>query len=267
MRGSPYHWYFWLAGGLAGYAAAFQVLRVRRALTPATVAAVVIAAHGLWIGAKMQERLEHFPTLEALMMSPRDLLTPGMHVPLGLLTGAVAAGLWCWLVRAPWRETGDALAVAASTLIAIGRIGCLMNGCCMGGVCGRWAPFCLRYPPGTESYDQQVTLGLITNAASLSLPAHPLPIYFGVGSLLTLVGLVWLLRRGAAPGTLGTIFCVVRPATKLALEPLRAAAPGGPTGLMLAIPSGVLFVTVAVLAWSRVAPLWRASRPDALARG
>jgi len=258
MRGTPYYWYLWLAGAAVGYAAAFRVLHLRRAMTPATVAAVVIAAHALWIGAKWQTRLEHYPPLEALMMSPRDLLVPGMRIPLGVLTGGLAAGAWCLAVGAPWRETGDALAVGASAMVAIGRFGCLVNGCCMGVVCGRWAPFCLRYPPGTESYDQQVTLGLITNAAPLSLPAHPLPLYFGAASLLTLVALVWLLRRGSAPGTLLAVACVVAPTMKLALEPLRASAPGGPTGLMVAIPVAVLVVTLGAIAMTYARPVWRA---------
>jgi phosphatidylglycerol:prolipoprotein diacylglycerol transferase len=223
------------------------VLKARGVLGWRTGAAIVIAAHGLWIGAKWHQRLETLPVLEALWLMPADLLTPGMRIPGGLLTGAVLAGLWCLATRAPWRETGDALAVAASLLIVIGRMGCFVNGCCMGGVCHHLRLICLRYPPGTESYDQQVLLGLITNASPLSSPAHPLPLYFAAASLVTLVVLLVLLRRGAAPGTLLAVFCIVRPATKLALEPLRVSAPDGPAGLMLAIPLGVLMVTVSVL--------------------
>ena len=266
MLASPYYWWAWFGGGFIGYIAGVYVLRARGVYRWSTIAPLVAAAFGLWIGAKWHDRLEHYPVLEALAIHPADLLTPGMRLPLGLVVGALAAAVTCFVVRAPWRETGDALAVAASTQIAIGRIGCLLNGCCMGTVCGTWMrPVCVRYGPGTEAYDQQVVLGLITSASPTSLPAHPLPLYFGLASLVTLVVLFWLLRRGAAPGTLLATFCIVRPTTKLVLETLRVTAPGGPTGLMLAIPTGVLLVTAVVIGVHRRRPRGLSSGVSAVA--
>jgi prolipoprotein diacylglyceryltransferase len=249
MRPSPYYWYIWTAAGFAGYAGAVYVLRRRHACTPATVAAVVAASYGLWIGAKWHHRLEHYPALEALMITPRDLLTSGMRIPLGLVVGALVAALVCRVFKAPWRETGDALAVAASTLILVGRFGCFVNGCCMGTTCPIWAhALCPRFGPGTETYDHQVVLGLITSASPTSLPAHPLPLYFGAASGVTLIVLLWLLRRGAPAGALLVTFCLARPLTKLSLELLRVTTPGGPTGLMLGIPLAVLLVTSTTIA-------------------
>jgi prolipoprotein diacylglyceryltransferase/tetratricopeptide (TPR) repeat protein len=236
---------FWTLGASVGFLAGLLVLHVRRALRPTTVFALGLAWGGMLVGAKLQYRLEHFPPLSALWFSLGDVLDPGMRIPMGLLTGGLLAGLWCVAVRAPWRETGDALAVAASTLIPIGRIGCLTNGCCMGGPCPSWLPFCPRYTPGSEAYNAQLRDNLITLSSPLSLPAHPLPVYFAVGSLLTLAVLVWLLRRGARPGTLLAVFMVVRPLTKIALETLRAEP--RPPLLMLGIPTFELTAAVVVL--------------------
>ena len=217
----------WAAGYFAGFLAGLLMLRARRALTPATVGALVVAVVGCAVGAKWQYRFERTPLefhalVGALLVSPRELFAAGNHLPLGLLTGVVAAGLWCALFRAPWRETGDALAVWASVLIPLGRLGCLANGCCMGRACGRFALFCWRHAPDTEAYNAQVREQLIPFDAPLSLPTHPLPLYFAMASLATLGVLLWLFRRGAPAGCLLAAFCILRPAAKLALEPLRA---------------------------------------------
>jgi len=240
----------WAAGYFAGFLAGLLMLRARRALTPATVGALVVAIVGCAVGAKWQYRFEQAPLelhalVRALLVSPRELFAPGNHLPLGLLTGVVAAGLWCAFLRAPWRATGDALAVWASVLIPIGRLGCLANGCCMGRACGRFALFCWRHAPDTQAYNAQVAAHLIPADAPLSLPAHPLPLYFAMASLLTLGVLLWLFRRGAPAGSLLAAFCILRPAAKLALEPLRAVPE--PSALLVGIPATVLVVTTIAL--------------------
>ncbi|HYY74451.1 MAG TPA: prolipoprotein diacylglyceryl transferase family protein [Solirubrobacterales bacterium] len=237
---------FWAGGELVGLVSGAFILRARRVLTPATFGALVIAWCGLAIGARWQQRLEYLPVLTALRMSPHELFEPGTRLPLGLVTGAALAGLWCVLFRAPWRDVGDALAVAASVLIPIGRLGCIANGCCMGAACRRFGLFCMRYSPGTEAYSAQLQQNLISPGAPLSLPAHPLPVYFAVASLLTLAVLLWLFRRGAPAGAMLATFCILQPLSKLALEPLRAVPRPGP--LMLAIPATELIVTCTVLA-------------------
>jgi phosphatidylglycerol:prolipoprotein diacylglycerol transferase len=206
------------------------------------------------IGSKWQFRLESMPLGEALAFPLSEWRSGGHRIDLGLVLGVLLASGWCLAARIPWRPAADALAVAASALIPVGRVGCMLFGCCMGVPCGHGAPFCLRFPPGSEAYNQQVRDGLIPLSAAMSLPAHPLPAYFAAASLLTLGVLVWLLRRGAPAGSLFLAFCILRPAAKLALEPLRAVP--SPSPLMTAIPAVVLsgaLSTVAVLLVGRLA--------------
>jgi phosphatidylglycerol---prolipoprotein diacylglyceryl transferase len=246
------HLLMWAIGTLCGLVAALLVLRARGALTRATVTAIVLSGIGLVVGAKLHHRIEIMPLADAMAMHPADLFSPGLRMPLGLFLAGTIAVLASVLLRAPWRETGDAWAVAASVVIPVGRLGCIASGCCMGTVCDHWpSALCMRFGPGSEAYHQQLGLGLISPYDTLSLAVHPLAAYFGIASLLTLAVLVVLLRRGAAPGTCLAVFCVLRPAAKLALEPLRAMP--RPAPLMVGIPTVVLVTTclVVVSGWWR----------------
>jgi phosphatidylglycerol:prolipoprotein diacylglycerol transferase len=250
----PIYLAFWTSAAAIGFVLGTRVLLARRACSASTLFALGLAWGGLILGARWQFRLEELPVLEALAIPPRDLLTPGMRIPLGLVTGAVLAGLWCAVSGAPWRETGDALAVAGATTIALGRWGCFMAGCCSGTVCGAWwRPICVRYPRGTEAYNYQVGAHLIGLGDPMSLPVHPLPLYFSAGACLILLVCWILLRRGAAPGTLLAVFCIARPTTKVLLEPLRAVQPYRQLDLMLWVPVVVLAVTCCWIAYEVVA--------------
>lgn len=258
------HSLFWSGGSIVGVGAAAYVLYRRGVWTSATTLAVVAATLGVTIGSKWQYRLEYLPVLDALLVPTREFLSPPARIPLGLVLGAVLAGFVCLLTRAPWREVGDALAVGAAAMISIGRFGCLFNGCCSGTLCPQWMQaLCLRYPVGSEAFGYQLAAGLLTPASRMSLPVHPLPLYFAASAFAILVILVFLLRRNVEAGTLLAVFCILRPLSKLALEPLRASAPGGPRHLILIVPLSVLGATCLILL---VRAVWsRASRDHALA--
>jgi phosphatidylglycerol:prolipoprotein diacylglycerol transferase len=246
MTASAAYLALWTVGCATGFVAGVWTLRARSACRPSTVFALGLAWGGLIVGAKLQSRLEFLPLQDAVDMSLAEMLTPGMRLPLGFVTGAAVALAWCILVRAPVLATGDALAVAASTLIPIGRVGCLANGCCMGSVCPSWLGWaCPRYGPQSDAWHEQFRHGMVDVSQLVSLPVHPLPVYFGLASLATLGILLWLLRRGTAPGTLLATFCILRPATKLAFEPLRAPVVSDP--LLTQIPVVVLTVTLLVV--------------------
>ncbi|HJQ84907.1 MAG TPA: prolipoprotein diacylglyceryl transferase family protein [Candidatus Binatia bacterium] len=259
MEPSTVYLALWTFGCVCGVVAGLAVLHRRDAFGASTVLALGVAWGGLIVGSKLQARIETMPPGAAVLIPWDQWLTPGRRIPLGLLTGALLAAAWCRACRAPWRETGDALAVAASVMIPIGRVGCLSYGCCMGTVCGPITmPFCRLFSPGTPA----------------SLAPHPLPLYFAVASLLTLGVLLGLLRRGAPAGSLLLAFCILRPLTKLALEPLRAEVVE--SILMEAIPLVVLALAASIalrLAWlSRGRQLPRAAvvpdtRPAEVPRG
>jgi len=83
----------------------------------------------------------------------------GGLVVYGGLIGAVV-GLLAFVrsSRLPLWAVCDLVAPALALGLALGRIGCLLNGCCFGGVCHHaWA---ITFPPNSPAYEVQAARGL-----------------------------------------------------------------------------------------------------------
>lgn len=82
----------------------------------------------------------------------------GGLVVYGSLIGALVAGTF-FLARnkLPMLPIADLIAPSLALGLAIGRLGCLMNGCCFGGVCAHgWA---IEFPQHSPAYYDQQTNG------------------------------------------------------------------------------------------------------------
>jgi phosphatidylglycerol:prolipoprotein diacylglycerol transferase len=113
----------------------------------------------------------------------------GMSLHGGMLFGILFL-IWACL---KWKKisilaAGDICAVSWSIAYAIGRIGCLLNGCCYGGACN--LPWAVRFP------DEQHP-GLLTP------PSHPIQAY---ASLFNLFFFFWLTRWEKRPRRDGELF-------------------------------------------------------------
>ncbi|MEL7498629.1 MAG: prolipoprotein diacylglyceryl transferase [Planctomycetota bacterium] len=86
-------------------------------------------------------------------------MTKGGMVVYGSLIGGSLAGLvFLWFQKMPLLKTADLIAPGMVLGLAIGRIGCLMNGCCYGGVCEPPYP-ALHFPAGSPPYMRQLVEG------------------------------------------------------------------------------------------------------------
>ncbi len=86
-------------------------------------------------------------------------MTKGGLVVYGSLIGAMIAGVAYLKIRKlPMARTADLIAPGMVLGLAIGRIGCLMNGCCYGGVCDVQLPS-LTFPAGSAPYMRQLSDG------------------------------------------------------------------------------------------------------------
>ncbi|MEI7835657.1 MAG: prolipoprotein diacylglyceryl transferase family protein [Planctomycetota bacterium] len=146
----------------------------------------------------------------------------------------------------------DALAVGAALGLAIGRIGCLLGGCCHGRPCA--AAWGVRYPKmidvegntvGTEPFLQHLGAGLIPPSADFSLPVYPVPLYECIAALGVFAILLGLWRRQRLTGRLGAVLVVCYAPLRFGLEFLRVQEPVL-IGLTLAQLLSIAIGTVAV---------------------
>lgn len=96
----------------------------------------------------------------------------------GALVGGIASlALACKAHNVNFWETGDALSQGYMLAYALGRIGCLFNGCCIGYPTN--LPWALRF---------------LTEEGTMTPPSHPVPLYEALGALLTFAILRWMHR-------------------------------------------------------------------------
>ncbi len=92
------------------------------------------------------------------LTSAVNIAQGGLVVYGSLIGGLAAYGLFVWRHRLPVLALGDIVAPSMLLGLAIGRIGCLLNGCCYGGPCEHaWA---VRFPSDSPAYMDQLGSGL-----------------------------------------------------------------------------------------------------------
>ncbi len=117
------------------------------------------------LGARLFYVVQHWDTLNGDTL-PQKLIsvlqiTEGGLVVYGSVIGGLAAILyWTLKYRYPLLSVADAVTPAFFLGLAFGRIGCLLNGCCYGGVCEVGLPS-LSFPAGSAVYEEQLANGRI----------------------------------------------------------------------------------------------------------
>lgn len=86
-------------------------------------------------------------------------MTEGGLVVYGSLIGAAAGGwFYLWRAKLPALRLADIAAPGMVAGLALGRIGCLMNGCCYGGVC-EVPSIAQAFPAGSPPFMEQLYQG------------------------------------------------------------------------------------------------------------
>jgi phosphatidylglycerol---prolipoprotein diacylglyceryl transferase len=195
---------------LAGAAIAFLLPRLSQAdglpirgygvmLLLAIVAAVALAAYraermgldpdmilslAFWlvtsgiVGARVFYIIEYWdkfqrPTLAQTVTSMLNVSQGGLVVYGSLLAGAAALTAFVWRYRVPGLALADLVAPSVVLGVAIGRIGCFMNGCCYGG--SSELPWAISFPWGSPPHAVQVERGQVPIQGILfqGTPADP----------------------------------------------------------------------------------------------
>jgi len=128
----------------------------------------------------------------------------GFRIPGGILALGFAIPLGCGALGLPWRRFGDTVIPLAALALVLIRLGCYLNGCCFGRVSSlSWA---VTFPPGSWAFWYHHTHGWIPPDATISLPVHPLQLYFVLVAIGILVALVVGRQSDARPGRTQVLF-------------------------------------------------------------
>ncbi len=82
----------------------------------------------------------------------------GLVIYGGVIGGLVAGWIYCQRHRLPILATADLVAPGFLIGLSLGRIGCLLHGCCFGGICQAGLPT-ITFPHGSVPYQAQVMDG------------------------------------------------------------------------------------------------------------
>jgi phosphatidylglycerol:prolipoprotein diacylglycerol transferase len=184
----------------------------------------VVGARGMYVLAHR----ESIHTLGDVLRSWK-----GGNVFYGCILGGLGGSILYWF-RRPFRfwAMADVAAPAVAIGIAIGRIGCFLNGCCYGDLCD--LPWAVRFPQGSHAWVRQVDAGLISPLKLETLPVHPTQIYGSLAGFALLALLLAYFPRRRREGEVMALLMLVYPLTRWPLEVLRGDEPAIWAGMTLA---------------------------------
>lgn len=234
------------------------VLAVRRArkegLDPEIIHGLVpwLFLGGL-IGARGLYLIVHPETLHGI----GDLLRiwQGGIIFYGCIAGGLLGSLIYWArTRFPFLATADAVAPSLALGIALGRVGCFLNGCCFGATCD--LPWAVRFPAGSLPWIQHMHSGLIPPEAVYSLPVHPKQLYAALYGVALLGLLLAYYPRRRRDGEVMVLLMIAYPVTRFFLEFHRGDVGGLYGGLAIS-----QYISIALFAGGLLAWWWLSRRP------
>ncbi|MFM7077651.1 MAG: prolipoprotein diacylglyceryl transferase [Planctomycetaceae bacterium] len=215
----------------------------------------------LWgiVGARLFHVIEYheqfFPPGRSLLEGIPGVLNVaagGLTVFGSIPTAALAA--WRFAARRGLSlpRLADCIAPGLLLGLAIGRVGCFLNGCCYGGPCD--LPWGVRFPPDSPPWVDQVGRGLLPVAAGApppwSLPVHPAQLYAAIDAAL----LAWLAAAftpwARRDGAVFALVLTLHPISRILLEMIRVdEAPALGTPLSISQLISVVLLACAAVAW------------------
>jgi phosphatidylglycerol:prolipoprotein diacylglycerol transferase len=170
----------------------------------------------------------------------------------GCILGGLIGSILYWVRHPfPFLAMADAVAPALAVGIALGRLGCFLNGCCYGAVTD--SPLAVRFPVGAPAWVSHVEHGWIAPAEPRSLPVHPTQLYAAFDGLILLGLLTWYFPRRRRDGAVMALLMVVYPVLRFLNECLRADEPPVVAGLTIAQAISVALLVSGLLTWLHLA--------------
>ena len=111
----------------------------------------------------------------------------------GAIVGFLGGLVYCMRRKLPVAECLDIAAIATPLAMAVGRLGCFLNGCCFGKVCAADYPLGVVFPLESNARAEQLARGLV-GPESPALPIHPVQLYQAGHDFLMFALLIVFLR-------------------------------------------------------------------------
>ncbi len=107
------------------------------------------------------QKWDEFPhgNIQETVLSFLNVTQGGLVVYGSVIAASVALIAFCRRHRLPWLAVCDLIAPSLLLGLALGRVGCFMNGCCFGGVCD--LPWAVSFPWRSPPHVRQAQLGQV----------------------------------------------------------------------------------------------------------
>ncbi len=211
----------------------------------------------LWgiVGARLFHVIEYhdqfFPPGRSLILGIPGVLNVaagGLTVFGSLPTAALAAWHFAWRRGLSLPRLADCIAPSLLLGLAIGRVGCFLNGCCFGGPCD--LPWALQFPPHSPPWIDQAMHGLLgempaTAPLPKSLPIQPTQLYAALDAALLAALAVAFTPSSRRDGAVFALVLTLHPISRFLLEMIRVDEPPA-LGSPLSISQLVALVLLAL---------------------
>lgn len=158
----------------------------------------------------------------------------------GFFGGVLGAWLASRIHGEPWLSVLDTFVPSLSIGHVVGRLGCLMAGCCYGVPTD--SSFGIRFPAPSQAFSEMVRDGALAANVSHTPPLHPTQLYEAVGELAIFALLLFARPQQRRVGQVFAVYTGSYALLRSLVETVRADA-SSDTYLV----SGVVFVIAAWL--------------------
>jgi phosphatidylglycerol:prolipoprotein diacylglycerol transferase len=172
-------------------------------LGPWLIIGGIAGARALYVITFWREQFASAPITEFFQIWHGGLVFYG-----GLIGAAIATIVLAKIKRVPMWVLGDILAPSLALGYALGRIGCLLNGCCYGRPCG--LPWAIHFPDPHQTFPH---------------PVHPTQIYDALLALGLCAVLAKIFKRRRFDGQIFVLFLMGYAVLRSAVECFRGDYP------------------------------------------
>jgi phosphatidylglycerol:prolipoprotein diacylglycerol transferase len=213
----------------------------------------------LWglVGARLFYVLEYHEQFFGAGTSLGESLTRIVNIAGGglvvfgsLPTAALAAWRFATRRKLPLARIADCVVPGMLLGLAIGRVGCFLNGCCFGGPCE--LPWAVRFPEGTAP------AAAYPAAAGGSLPLHPAQLYAALDAAILAAVAVAYTPLARRDGEVFALVLTLHPISRILLEIVRvdeSPALGTPLSISQLVSLVILALAAALWWWIGRQPL------------